>query len=714
MARLNEPPQPENVSLREQIIKLHYEVEKNTSRLVQDNVNSVKAKLEAKLTELGVLVQDLGRVQDNVESQSTHKRKSLHHSSPKRSPDQKNWKNALTLSEVTGGADGRLPPIVEDKYYPRRTMDAGELHGIFADPANVTDSPDLGPPPVAHFEDGDPIKFDSTLENPKVKGNYEAMEEGQPVLSANLETRKKRRESSHHKDAEDRRSNVKPGGEATHNGPAASMSQPLKSGAKRKLHVREEEDQPRKFDDQAKDAFQFNRKASEASSAEMPATKPNLNRTSKPINEKASQTAAGNSQFRKEKPTEAPISSTTTGGRKILGPKSINTDPVSSPAKLRGNGKDKVAEAKDDLAKIVRERNRAKDKAHTTKKSTSNKAQESDIAVTAILKPAEAPPETPAPPITDMFSPTTSEPSAARPDSQDTPPPADLGPDTGTGSFGRASRRPRGSVSYAQPNLRDKMRRPTAELVDAVGAEQRARQARAEMENSNLVGIKQEERTDALPLWKTKDPHEGQRNREEPTSPLVNKTAGSGMDMTSNVITERRRRTIMPSDNGGAEDAAKGSSGASSAIAALTAGSRGPKKREGDKANPVAMKDEEVREKIERLSIYDFTGSSPADAGSHQTSDEVEEEPTMPTRSSRRHSSVPASSEYGKGSLVISRRGDRRRESILEAKHEDKAEKGSEPQLSRSRSVIEPGPGREEVAMGRGERAASRRRSMML
>lgn len=40
-----------------------------------------------------------------------------------RSPDQRDWKNALTLSEVTGGGqEGRLPVILEDKCYPRRTM----------------------------------------------------------------------------------------------------------------------------------------------------------------------------------------------------------------------------------------------------------------------------------------------------------------------------------------------------------------------------------------------------------------------------------------------------------------------------------------------------------------------------------------------------------------------------------------------------------------
>lgn len=47
---------------------------------------------------------------------------------PARSPDPKNWKNTLSLSDVAQGhghgpeGSGRLPVILEDKYYPRRTM----------------------------------------------------------------------------------------------------------------------------------------------------------------------------------------------------------------------------------------------------------------------------------------------------------------------------------------------------------------------------------------------------------------------------------------------------------------------------------------------------------------------------------------------------------------------------------------------------------------
>lgn len=80
------------------------------------------------MSELGGLVQELGNIQKSVDSQRAQRRRSITRSSPKRSPDQRNWKNALTLSEVTGGVDGRLPPIVEDKYFPRRTMEYTLLH----------------------------------------------------------------------------------------------------------------------------------------------------------------------------------------------------------------------------------------------------------------------------------------------------------------------------------------------------------------------------------------------------------------------------------------------------------------------------------------------------------------------------------------------------------------------------------------------------------
>lgn len=332
-------------------------------------------------------------------------------------------------------------------------------------------------------------------------------------------------------------------------------------------------------------------------------------------------------------------------------------------------------------------------------------------AAKSIDKPVEAPPETPAPPSTDVLSPNPTESSAPRPDSRDTPPPPDLGPDTGTGSFGRASRRPRGSVNYAQPNLRDKMRRPTAELVDAVAAEERARQARtaiAEREKSDSVIIKQEDAdTDGLPVWKTNDPNDGKK-REEPTSPLINKTVGSSNDLPSSVITERRRRTIAPSRNDEGEQPTNQSSAAASTIAALTVGSN---KLKADKPRTDVTKDQFTHKSAERSSIYDFTGSSPNNG--EIVDDPEGKEAGARTSRSRRHSSVPASSEHLKGSLSITRRAERRRESFVDAR-QDQSVKGAAPPIGRTRSVLELGGDGEETATGRSERAASRRRSMML
>ncbi len=101
---------------------LQHEAERSASKSMQESVDTVKSGLEAKLAEFGALVKDLGCVQMSAEKQRAQKRRSGNMSSPKRSPNQRIWKNRLTLSEAVRGADGRLPPIMEDKYYPRRTM----------------------------------------------------------------------------------------------------------------------------------------------------------------------------------------------------------------------------------------------------------------------------------------------------------------------------------------------------------------------------------------------------------------------------------------------------------------------------------------------------------------------------------------------------------------------------------------------------------------
>jgi hypothetical protein len=257
--------------LREQVINLQNELEYRPGKALLEEVGSIKNKLEIKLAELGGLVFDLGRTQKTGIAASSPSRRRSRRKSPKRSPDQRNWRNALTLSEVTGGQDGRLPPIVEDKYFPRRTLEyvsriramdsfanfpsPEDILGILSDPAN-SDSPDLGPPPIAHFDDGDPIKYDAS-QNEKQGDSVGNLSSG----FANLETRKKRRESSFGKEPGSSLSSASLStsreGDSSQTGTLSA--QPLKLGAKRKLSVRDDDghiDVPAQGE---KDGFRFNR-----------------------------------------------------------------------------------------------------------------------------------------------------------------------------------------------------------------------------------------------------------------------------------------------------------------------------------------------------------------------------------------------------------------------------------------------------------------------
>lgn len=89
-----------------------------------DGLSAVKGRLESKLTELGELVQELGVVTAAGERRRSSKRRSIDRSSSKRlDSGQRIWRNGLNCSESMGGLEGRLPPILEDKYFPRKTLE---------------------------------------------------------------------------------------------------------------------------------------------------------------------------------------------------------------------------------------------------------------------------------------------------------------------------------------------------------------------------------------------------------------------------------------------------------------------------------------------------------------------------------------------------------------------------------------------------------------
>lgn len=112
----------ENVSLREQSIALKQELERyEAAKMLHDGVYDVKAKIDGKLAELNNLVADLGALprkcgkihQEPAESsESRHSRPSIFDLRRKADTEY----NAIP-------EDGKLPIILEDKCYPRKSLE---------------------------------------------------------------------------------------------------------------------------------------------------------------------------------------------------------------------------------------------------------------------------------------------------------------------------------------------------------------------------------------------------------------------------------------------------------------------------------------------------------------------------------------------------------------------------------------------------------------
>ena len=130
--------------------------------------------------------------------------------------------------------------------------------GILDDQVDSADSPDLGPPPVAHFEDGDPVKQDG--DNQASLGVISG-DSRSSLAFTNLETRRKRRESSFSRESiSGSASNQSTTLEETSTPIGTLPNQPLKLGAKRKLSVRDDEERVDGSTTTDKDDFRFNRR----------------------------------------------------------------------------------------------------------------------------------------------------------------------------------------------------------------------------------------------------------------------------------------------------------------------------------------------------------------------------------------------------------------------------------------------------------------------
>ncbi|KAF4637635.1 hypothetical protein G7Y89_g467 [Cudoniella acicularis] len=672
----------ENLGLREQILRLQGELENGQAQRIAAHTGHVKSQLETKLLELGALINGLGQEPTKEKSPKPGK---ITRASPSQSPDQKNWKSMCTLSEAVAGQEGRLPPILENKTYPRRTLERQEIINVMSNieaEVDTTDSPEIGPPPISQFVDEDPVKID--LPNRSRPIDPEGLSGIDPALSINLEQRRRRKDSITPNQPSQETNTV-----SVQESQESKGS--LRIGAKRKLSVREDEENENvpKTVDNSPDDFKFTRVTTE----ERPRAK------AAPIPEKLGNRTTRELAVARGAGREKRSNNTAPTIRKALASKSVNDSPRKTTKALIQDDV-KIAKAEVPKFNLGKERNKEK------KQDSIPIESQNEPILDIIEVQLEPEPETPAAP--DLFALPTSQPSTARVESRDTPPP----PEIGGGTEGpRPNRRARGAVSYAEPNLRDKMRRPTKELVDAVTGE-------AKLHRTSLM--KQEDGPTLMEVRIKAEPGDDDAWKHMPPvssatvegSPLRSKGLEPEV-LPSSITTHRRRRESILHQ---VQDELPRSV-SETAISALIAEHRKAKAAAREKA---LEKESLASKSIEKFDTHDLKGPSPV-ADVEGPAQPVKEE-KAPLRTSRRPSSVPREilgvSEGEASDIEVPKRKDtlaaRRRQSTLGTRATSAGAEHSTDRTGLKKAVstsnmADPGPGD-----ARSDRISARRRSMML
>ncbi|KAI9055620.1 hypothetical protein LZ554_000564 [Drepanopeziza brunnea f. sp. 'monogermtubi'] len=666
----------DNLGLRAEIIRLHGEIENGKAQLIMDHTGHVKSQLEAKILEIGALLSGLGEPSPKKQSRQSERPT---RASPATSPGHENWKNICTPSEAVAGQEGRLPPILENKSFPRRTLEQEEILSLVTDAeaASNIESPEIGPAPVSQFVDEDPVKIDL----PRRTKNQDVVDtiNLDPTTSVNLEQRRKRRDSSGLLDQE------RAGKPESSTTGLCETTGALKKGAKRKLGVRDDEetDASSRSCASSPDEFSYTRVANEDTSKTKSVSPPE-----RPSNKPTKELAIARG---------APRDKTTAiiANRKVLAPKCINQSPRKNiPAS--------------DNTKVNKQENQKPNNSTDASKDKKREPVRIQPSPDPMINTVEVQPDTPAAPAADKFSSELSEaPSTGR--ARDTPPPVTIGPT-------RPSRRARGAVSYAEPSLRDKMRRPTREMVDAVTRDEKEK-ARTKVKLEEHPGV-------ASPTIKA-EPEADDAWKNMPvasstiveSSPLRNITPRPDL-LPNSITTHRKRRESILNQT--ELDIPKTASGG--AIAALLAETRRVKAAAKEKERGKAVEDETaVSNGMAALNIYEFRGSSPSSAEAPSRAIEGK----APTRFSRRyprdHPQQPHQSDHEISDMEASGKPDRpaphRRQSTLGLRSSSSnVEIGKEHEMDKAFKRSSNTTGATDVGAGgsRGDRISVRRRSMML
>ncbi|KAI1210396.1 uncharacterized protein F4807DRAFT_64362 [Annulohypoxylon truncatum] len=500
----------ENLDLRGQVLRLQTELEDSKAQKIADHALEIKEKMEAQLAEWGTMLASLGH-EPIPKSRSPREPKRAKHRSNIGRMSMSEWKRRDTMSsssmkdlEAAAAQEGRLPPIWENKPCPRETLTRDEILALRSVVDDNDDSPDLGPPPVSRFVDEDPVKIDLPARRLLNKPDYSPQDNASSELQDKPELPPSPKVDERKDEVINDATTVNVESQETRANIADSpTNNTVKAGLKRKQREEDEKENAVISKPPPLTAAVVKGEPQKAMNV-----KPrSLGRPIKPPSS------------RKEARDKT---SGSTAPRRPLSTKSSN-EYIKSPKKTtKPSAPEEVT--KDDLK---------------PKKSSSLVVipiPQSPEPVTVMNVETEAETEAlSAEP--NLAVPDTPEPTP-RDEVRDTPPPTDL---SSRGENARGSRRARAAVSYAEPNLRDKMRRPSKQLLDAVSGEGKHIR-RTSQSSSGPSSVKSEERPES---WKElPSAHSARSTPDVMASPLAQKGSRncSTDDLSTSVVVNRKTR----------------------------------------------------------------------------------------------------------------------------------------------------------------------------
>ncbi|KAI0181389.1 hypothetical protein GGR52DRAFT_33969 [Hypoxylon sp. FL1284] len=601
----------ENLDIRGQVLRLQTELEESKAQRIADHALEIKEKMEAQLAEWGSMLAGLGHEPPpRVRSPRSPKR-AKHRSSIGRASISE-WKRRDTMSsmkdlEAAAAQEGRLPPIWENKTCPRETLSREEILALRSIVDESTESPDLGPPPVSRFVDEDPVKIDlptrTTPDKPELdcsslqRASSDPEEKSEQVPPPKIDEEKKLASAT----------------------VANPKSQETKEAAQVKSRLA---DQTVKANLKRK-----SREEDEKENVVVPKPPAQVAAVAKDQPQKTATVKARPIKLPANRKDARDKSATSTTQRKPLGAKSSNEN-IKSPKKTVGK-----PSVRDQAVK------EAKPKKDPPPVEIPVPQSPPPVSVASVEVEAEPEIETlSAEP--NLAVPDTPEPTPTpREDVRDTPPPTDI---SARGETSRG-RRARAAVSYAEPNLRDKMRRPTKQLLDAVSGEgkhiRRASQSKRDELPSGPSSVKSEEKPES---WKDlPSAQEASKHASDVmASPLARKgsrTSPSG-DLTTSVVMDRKKRTSALAST---QELAAGDSESSSSSNSAKPGSRSANRR----LEEIAAREVEVAKIFnEDSDVYEFPSSSPKSDAKHSASEEATKKGSSSSKGVRRSRSRRQSS----------------------------------------------------------------------